>query len=1493
MINIKINTLLAISFVSFNAFATDYDNATFDNFVDGQGVNEALQDAQFILCSLSRFGTESLAGDGTYKATIYTDECESAGAAATDSSQGTTAPSSANSTSTSSSSSAGQTAATTNAKEVDTVIINTGFVTQTLQKTKAWIINDEPFSEEEREPKSITYLLNEQTAPASASNRFGDFTLRYQSATYGNTQEEFASEDGGYFYECPDESSRDYSYSWCSDGVDLGRGILKASGTTVQFKDEGQRGQSNVVAEYLANGDIAGVYTKNSGFQDDTLRDERCDDQSYLDANHGGDWWQCQPELYRNSSTEVLGVFAFGISADDKSYCTYMSALYKVNWELYDEATNGPTLTSYTLSGSAGERLESEGWDVNEKCFSIDKADAIKDIWDYGVFNSDKSRFNPTNQSFPIRAEVTVSGIKRDAHGYASYWGVHVDPDYQDLVDDNTEWVREDDNSETPAKYNVKNRKLVVEKREKNFLALDELDGLNLNFWTNDSYWSEEFQKLGFAKVEPWDGKIQFKTNKAVFTDYNNGSSSEPLVYNLYGSFDGDETYVANLSGAKIDKDNIRKIIKNNPSDPGKPMNLSMEFSEFPNTQYYYEGKQDTYVGVILCNGSSINYTRRTIYDANQINIGSDQQCISIGGNLKIQSDGTSMVLSSDPDGNYSAMFKDGSTGTQLYFDSSNWNTSGHVYDFIIQKGGIDRPAGLEVKVQQLFRAFGSLSQLDDNGGNISGGLESFLDSSNSFTFLVSRYEDMFDHNGNAFNNISGTFNVSSTPPATVFVDDVFVIENTGTGVAATNVSTSFSVSLSEAQSDTVTFDYTISSSSTASAGDYSDLSAGTVTIAAGATSASIPLKTVADEVAEGVTDETIVLSLSNASSNIVLGRTNPTAYIYDDDTNRVVYEDYVGSYSATSKTFSVTHGLLFDPNYSKTKLPAPITFTLTEWLANMFKTHNVGTEWEEQHYRDLNVYSQDTNKSYTISRNSFANPTSNSSSNGIATESWTIVPASELPAKLYCIQDCLSSGLTKAHYTDVKNQADPNADGSYEGSVGLSSPSPYVDVGPYIKTTQSITTTYNSGEEDEYRETRDYTRGDWQDGIISDDVYVYTTTNNVLNDAEGEPVEIGVDWGTTNVYEKIQGANFVSVQGGWKRESQWGVNTGTLVTESMLPNLECDYATIDGVKVYTAEHAEYTAANGKISKTRYCANNLYQSKEITTSYSIRLETYKQYEIFNTDGSNLTFNPPKVLYFTAPDDAAKFGDDAGKKFRLELNGGYLGGIPGSVIDINTGEDLGEYVNEWKDSYRYVQRFVIPDGSVLTENISSDTYLVKALAGQEWLGKKDSAIGTLSSLLNLKDVTNLLDNTDLDWEVSNKEISDWECTIKIQVDDGNGGTYEDTDWDACYAIESDDSRYAETWILKQTWANCTLYLQYSIDEFTAMIQEWKAEAAAGGYEYSGPNTWQDDTNAEGSGFADYMNDALLRCKSIGVLPTSLINGGNASVINGTVVYDPTP
>ena len=39
--------------------------------------------------------------------------------------------------------------------------------------------------------------------------------------------------------------------------------------------------------------------------------------------------------------------------------------------------------------------------------------------------------------------------------------------------------------------------------------------------------------------------------------------------------------------------------------------------------------------------------------------------------------------------------------------------------------------------------------------------------------------------------------------------------------------------------------------------------------------------------------------------------------------------------------------------------------------------------------------------------------------------------------------------------------------------------------------------------------------------------------------------------------------------------------------------------------------------------------------------------------------------------------------------------------------------------------------------------------------------------------------------------------------------------------------------------------------------------------------------------------EYLLDRIEECKTIGNIPTSLINGGDPSVINGEIVFDPTP
>ena len=795
----------------------------------------------------------------------------------------------------------------------------------------------------------------------------------------------------------------------------------------------------------------------------------------------------------------------------------------------------------------------------------------------------------------------------------------------------------------------------------------------------------------------------------------------------------------------------------------------------------------------------------------------------------------------------------------------------------------------MEVKVSNLINAIGGLSQGDDNGGDYQGGLNAFLNSSNSFSFLLSSWIDIYDVEGNRFNKISGSFGVDSTPSATIFVDDANVVES------STDSSQSFAVFLSKVQASDVTLDYSISSSSTATSADYSGLANGTVTISAGSTTASIPFTLVGDSIAEGQVDEKLILTLSNPT-NAVQGRTTATAYIFDDDQNRVVYEDYVGTYSAETNTFNITEGLLFNPSYTKTTLPAPITFTTAEYLAAMKKVYGAGEEWEFTDYRDLNVWSQDTNQNYSITRNSFANPASNSSTNGISTETRSIVPISELPAKLNCIAECLKSSLVQAHYTDVKNQADPAGDGSYSGSVTAVSPYPYADVGPYIKATGSRTETYNAGTDEEYSEVISWTRGNYQDGILADDVYIYTTDGGVFKDASSDEMKIGVDWKTSRAYDKIQGAGFnqLDPNNQWKRETAWGINTGTLVDDATLAKLECNHTIDDdNVKTYTDDHPEYTASNGKITKTRYCSSKLWSSNDIAVSYNVRFETYKQYEIRNSDNSNVTFDQPQVLYYTTP-DTAKYGDDRAKKFRLELNGDYLGGIPGSVIDISTGEDKGEYVESWNDNYRWVQRFVIPDGAVLTQNTSTDTFLVKALAGQEWLAKKDSAIGSLSALLTSKTKADLLTNRDLDWEVMTREINVYDCSLETTRTDSDGNTITDTDWEACYALSPDDPSYDDVWTLSATYADCKAYNDYNYQEMADNINEQKAQALAGGYDYTGPDSPEDLTaGGEFGDWYDYHSIQVDRCKTIGVLPTSIINGGNASVVNGTVVFDPTP
>ena len=331
---------------------------------------------------------------------------------------------------------------------------------------------------------------------------------------------------------------------------------------------------------------------------------------------------------------------------------------------------------------------------------------------------------------------------------------------------------------------------------------------------------------------------IQFRNNKAVMTDYLNGSSSSAVNYSLYGVHDGTTTLVADLVGAKLDYDNLKQILDNDGT--GTPMDLNFELANIPAA-----GSGSTGVTLKLFMGA----------DTTQ---GAEEDYLQIALTANWESDGTNFKIKLSASSSITATFFDRG-GTQLSITPTN-----QVEDiFTVAKDGPNRPATLSLRLSKLFNAFPTEVT----------GLSSFLDGAAEFTYLV-EFDNftIYDHLDNSFTKIQGTFGVNANPGITVFADDIYVHEN------ATSKDISFY--LSQAAASDVTLDYAIADASTASSSDYS-LSSGTLTIPAGSMSTTLTIPVTNDTTVES--QEEIRLTLSNVQ-NAVLGRSSVSAFITDGE---------------------------------------------------------------------------------------------------------------------------------------------------------------------------------------------------------------------------------------------------------------------------------------------------------------------------------------------------------------------------------------------------------------------------------------------------------------------------------------------------------------------------------------------------------------------------------------------------------------------------------
>jgi Ca2+-binding RTX toxin-like protein len=330
---------------------------------------------------------------------------------------------------------------------------------------------------------------------------------------------------------------------------------------------------------------------------------------------------------------------------------------------------------------------------------------------------------------------------------------------------------------------------------------------------------------------------VQFKNNKAVMTDYLNGSSSHQVQHTLYGVHDGVTTLVADLVGASLDYENLQKIIENDGS--GTPMDLSFELSSLP------VGSGTTAVNIRLFQGA----------DALQ---NSEEDYLQVLLIADWASDGSTLEVKLPANSNLVATFFN-RQGTKISITATNVDE-----DIITtSKAGPNRPQSLSVRLSSLFNTFSAVTP----------GLSSFLDGAVTFTYQV-EFDDftLYDHLENPFTTIEGTFAVNSSPDIAVFADDIYVHENAA--------SQGITFRLSQVAASDVTLDYAIAGTSSASPEDYT-LNAGTVTIPAGSMSATLAVDITNDTAIE--VQEEIRLSLSNAQ-NAVLGRTNVSVYITDGE---------------------------------------------------------------------------------------------------------------------------------------------------------------------------------------------------------------------------------------------------------------------------------------------------------------------------------------------------------------------------------------------------------------------------------------------------------------------------------------------------------------------------------------------------------------------------------------------------------------------------------
>lgn len=521
-------------------------------FVSGMKVNEALERVNLLLCYLANTNPVTFVNKNSYVATIYEQDCTFKG-----SSNGQ-----ANATKQNSGSGGGGSGGNEakKGKKGNTTYVN---ITQTASTDpmdgKLWILLPK---EDTSSAQSATmgaagggdkggdgmpfdatvYLKHSQTASASSTSKIGDFTMQYSlysdalamASSIGRTDTGLAAVDLDGKTGVEKIEAQNFG---------LGNGYVSAQGQTVKFK-EGMMGMVQDISITYDGTSSRGIYSSDTW------------DNTYGMSTGNG---------------MVTTFYAFIIDDANNFYCEKLIDVKSLNQSSmtalfdFDSADGKMGVPEGEVTTLDAVNISDTGLSQSEICYSTNKADAIKNVYSYGVYNTDGSRVGATGGPFPIRAE---SAGNDDYYGWADYWGVWVDT-YgragESIDPSSLNWKRDDGNDTSGAACQtncaMQSQYVEVTKYQTSYRELDSIDKLNLSIspgydWGNASKW--EGSTILNTKARNSNASCTF----ADYQDVNNNVCFE--TYNGYWDASNDQlvithgmkwakTYAASPSSPEVD----------------------------------------------------------------------------------------------------------------------------------------------------------------------------------------------------------------------------------------------------------------------------------------------------------------------------------------------------------------------------------------------------------------------------------------------------------------------------------------------------------------------------------------------------------------------------------------------------------------------------------------------------------------------------------------------------------------------------------------------------------------------------------------------------------------------------------------------------------------------------------------------------------------------------------------------------------------------------